>query len=338
MLDTARGQASFEVAGRPGQIGQWVGAKERPVALVFSDGSSVDVASGARARVASVEKQGAQVVLESGRAGFTIVHKPETRWSVAAGPFSVHVTGTRFDVEWSASEEEIRVVVHEGSVRVTGPLLERERNVVAGQKLVASARRTELSQGSVNPPLEPPPALEGAVQKPNFEAPTRPPASPASSSKEAPPTWQTLARKGRYRDALAAIDSRGHEAVLAGAGSADLLLFGDAARFGGQVALAERTYLTARRRFGGSDTAALAAFSLGRLSFDQRAAYGSAASWFSTYLSERPGGAFAAEAAGRLIEAHQKSNNPQSARAAAGAYLRRFPNGAHASLARSLVQ
>jgi transmembrane sensor len=332
------GGASFEVSGVPGRVGHWVSAKERPVALQFSDGSSVGVEPGARVRVTSVDEQGAEVVLESGHAEFAIVHRSQTRWSVAAGPFSVRVTGTRFRVEWSASEEEIRVDVQEGAVRVSGPLLDGERSVVAGQKLVASARRIELSQRPPNTvALEAPSAPHSADPRANAEPAVRPPPSAASSPKEIPPTWQLLARKGRYRDALAAVGSA-HEAVLSSASSDDLLLFGDAARFGGQIGLGERAYLMVRNRFGGSNAAALAAFSLGRLSFDQRAAYGASAKWFSTYLSERPGGTFAAEAAGRLIEAHQRSGNASGARAAASRYLQRFPNGPHASLARTVLE
>jgi outer membrane protein assembly factor BamD (BamD/ComL family) len=67
-------------------------------------------------------------------------------------------------------------------------------------------------------------------------------------------------------------------------------------------------------------------------------AYRGAATWFETYLRERPDGRFAREAAGRLIEAYQQSEDEDRAREAAREYLRRYPEGPHSALARTVLQ
>ncbi len=77
----------------------------------------------------------------------------------------------------------------------------------------------------------------------------------------------------------------------------------------------------------------MAAFRLG-----QSAKGAQAAEWFSTYLKEQPGGALAREALGRLIEAHQAAGDPISGRAAAERYLKSYPDGPHATLARQALR
>ena len=73
------------------------------------------------------------------------------------------------------------------------------------------------------------------------------------------------------------------------------------------------------------------------MSFDGSGAYAEAGRWFSTYLAERPGGAFAPEAMGRLMEASEKSGDHTGARQIATRYLAAYPGGAHAALAKSLL-
>jgi hypothetical protein len=69
----------------------------------------------------------------------------------------------------------------------------------------------------------------------------------------------------------------------------------------------------------------------------KRRAHGEAARWFEVYLRERPRGDLAREAAGRLIEARLGARDRPAARAAARAYLARYPDGPHAALARATL-
>ena len=68
-----------------------------------------------------------------------------------------------------------------------------------------------------------------------------------------------------------------------------------------------------------------------------RAGGAQAADWFSTYLREQPSGALAREALGRLIEAYQAAGDRVSARATAERYLKSYPDGPHATLARQAL-
>lgn len=93
-----------------------------------------------------------------------------------------------------------------------------------------------------------------------------------------------------------------------------------------------------RRRFPGGEFAATSAFHLGQLAFDGAGAFVVARRWFETYLAERPAGALAPEALGRVMEAEQRMNDLPAARATAAEYLARHPMGAHAELARRLLR
>ena len=116
-----------------------------------------------------------------------------------------------------------------------------------------------------------------------------------------------------------------------------MLELGNTARLAGNPARASEAYLAARQRFAGSGTAASAAFQLGRIAFDGARDYGAARRWFSAYLAEQPGGGLAQEALGRVMETEHRSGDRAAAQASARRYLARFPNGAHAALAQSLV-
>src|SRR4029079_116567 len=102
----------------------------------------------------------------------------------------------------------------------------------------------------------------------------------------------------------------------------------------GRAPAAAQAYRAVRDRFPGSNEAARAAFSLGRIAHDGPGADPSAAArWFATYLAEAPQGSLAEEAAGRLIEARLEAHDRGGARDAAERYLRRYPGGPHAAVA-----
>ena len=111
---------------------------------------------------------------------------------------------------------------------------------------------------------------------------------------------------------------------------------GDAARLGGSSTRAVQAFASLRQRFPGSPEAAAAAFLLGRIAQDQSRDYAGAAGWYARYLSEQPGGGFAADAAGRLVEAEDRRGDEASARRAAERYLAAYPSGSHAAYAKSV--
>jgi TolA-binding protein len=151
------------------------------------------------------------------------------------------------------------------------------------------------------------------------------------------PSWQTLARRGEHRKAYEIVRRTGFDRAATGLGAEDMLRLADVARFGGEEARALSLLTNLRQRFPGRPAAAQAAYTLGLTAFDRKADYAGAARWFSTYLREEPSGALAAEALGRLMEAQARLGQRAQARATAGRYLDRYPNGTHRDIAKRLT-
>lgn len=339
----------FTAGEQPGVVQTWVAAPSQgALPLRFSDGTLLRLEPSSRARVVALDAHGASLALENGAVHADVVHSGQSAWRVIAGPLTVRVTGTRFDVRWSASTEEFSVAVTEGSVAITGSVVGPERAVRAGETLrvYVAERRLELTNAAART-VEP----AGPDETPREAEPT-PPAAPAATSeaiapKAAParaePTpsapsvdWRELARKGSLREAFAAAEASGFDAACESASAGELLQLGDGARLSGNPGRAKQALLRLRSAFPGDARRSAAAFALGKVAFDQTRAYTEAAEWFAT--SVREGGSLSREAAGRLIEARKRAGDEAGARRAAEAYLTRYPAGPHAELARKLVR
>lgn len=341
----------FDVgAAQSGVVGAWIGAPPgEALPLRFSDGSELILAPGGRARVASVSADGAEIALERGSLEVSVVHRERARWTLRLGPFQVYVVGTRFEASWDPVTERCTVALREGAITVSGPVVGDSRAMRAGERLVISPRTGTLEAGSIDTAVTPTPAPPPATPPP--EDPPSPPAhtpdadpntlrsapTPRGPAPQEAPPWRALARDGKYKDALAAAERGGFEAICASASASDLHALGDAARLGGDAGRAAQAFMALRGRFPGSAESASAAFILGRTAQDRSKDAASAAAWFTTYLSEQPAGAFAAEAAGRLVEARDSAGDDAGARRAAERYLAAYPNGSHAAYARSVL-
>jgi TolA-binding protein len=286
------------------------------------------------------------VVVERGSLHVDIVPRKGNEWSVIGGPFEIHVTGTVFDAAWDPEREELSVAMQHGQVIVHGPCAAAERTLSGREAAkISCAPAAEKEPGATS--SEPTPAAPPAPALPGAPAPAGAASSSAASAPRAvrsanvppatpPASWKELVGEGRYQAALVAAETAGFDRLCNELGPHDLLELGAAARMAGRSARATEAYAAARRRFPGSDSAATAAFHLGQLAFDGARAFAEAHGWFETYLAERPQGALAAEALGRAMEAEQRMGDP-SARATAEKYLARFPDGAHAALAKRLL-
>jgi transmembrane sensor len=327
------------------EVVPWLSATADPVPVVFSDGTRIVLAPFSSARVLSTDAHGAELVLEAGRTTATVKHRPGTAWRLHAGPYEVKVTGTKFELAWDPALQEMSLVMDEGQVVVSGCGL-AVRTVSAGQTLNVTCGSVLDAGGPSSDEAEPSaqPVLPAATLTPT------PPKGPAVARVEPPivhrlspqaveaTSWQRLAAAGRYGDAFLAAQRGGLDATTEKASAQELLMLADTERLSGHSDEAEVTLQTLRRRYGGTAAAGVAAFHLGRLAFDRRGAYSIAGSYFALYLKEQPAGPFAREAAGRLIEARQRSGDSQGARAAAESYVTSFPDGPHAALAKSLIQ
>lgn len=335
---------AFEVDGAPASAGAWVRAPENASAtLRFSDASSITLDAAGRARVESVDANGARVALEAGTAHVSITHRDGSKWHVVAGPFDVVVTGTEFDVAWDPASEHFSVHMTRGTVHVLGTLLGAGHPLTTGEAIDVSVpsgvvKVTPARVGTTERTTPAPNDVAAASDAgADIAAPTEPHASRESVHSAPVPEWAVLARNGDYAKAVAAAESIGFDAACDEGRAGDVLALADAARFTAHGADAKTAYEAVRRRFPGRDEAAEAAFDLGRLTFDRDGDFATAAGWFDTYGRERPNGPLAREAAGRLLEARLRSNDASGAKAAASAYLAAYPDGPQAALARSVV-
>ncbi|WP_437579976.1 tetratricopeptide repeat protein [Sorangium sp. So ce887] len=336
---------SFAVGSGQGQVGTWIAATaEAPLPVRFSDGTSLALDANARARVVAADARGARVLLEGGRLTATVTHTATSAWNFNVGPFDVLVTGTRFELSWSPVNEELKLVLREGSVSVSGPLVGGRRTVVAGETLevFCKEQRFELTRGEPRADAPPPPSSPPIAPAASGPAPaaTGDSARVAKAADASPrrPSWRDLVAADRYNEATTAAEAEGFDELVARASAADLLMLADAARFSGKPARAAAALTATRSRFAGSVEAAKAAFHLGRMAFDQRRSYAEAERWFGVYLGEQPDGSFAPEALGRVIECRELMGAASGAREAARRYLTRYPAGPHAAHAESLLE
>lgn len=136
---------AFNVVG-PGREGAaYVAAvDDRAALLKFTDGSTVLAHPGARLRVSELHSRGAVLTMERGKATFEVMHRAtDTRWVVVAGPFSVTVTGTKFDLDWVPSAERLTVDMLDGQIEVNGPIFTAPATVRRGQRIEADTHRAK---------------------------------------------------------------------------------------------------------------------------------------------------------------------------------------------------
>ncbi|HEY4105122.1 MAG TPA: tetratricopeptide repeat protein [Polyangiaceae bacterium] len=336
-------------AAQPLAAGDWIRVRDRQVPLAFSDGTSITLDPGARARLEAIDSAGARLAIETGHADVKVVPGRDGRWHLNLGPFGVDVTGTQFDVGWNPETEELSLTMREGKVIVSGCVLGDGRPLLAGERLTASCRDRRFEVVHIKPEV----AAEAANAGPSVanveSSPGHLPATPrldatpqsvfvhGDAAGPAPESWQVLARAGKYKLALAAANTVGFDNEVTKVSAEDLSLLADTARFGGNVDESIRAYLNLRRRFPHTGLAGNAAFAIGRMEFDQHGAFAEAERWFADYLAEQPRGPLAREALGRRMEALDRAGNHDAAREVAASYQKHYPHGPHIRLAERLL-
>lgn len=296
----------------------------------FSDGSAFTAAPRAEIVVAEVTAHGARLVVERGALTAAVVHRPKSRWRVQAGPYSVLVTGTRFDVAWDPGPRSFSLTLREGGVTVFGPSLPNEGRRVSPNETMrlSPAPPTAVDRPSVALRAEAPNERKAAAADRRAAKTTI-----AARTK----SWRELARAGRYADSLAAAEAEGFPALCRRSVAADLILLGNTARFAHRPDRAEEAFRAARVRAEGAHARAVAAFELGRLASDVHRRHLDAADWFAVYLREEPEGALADEATGRRLEALDRAGDREGARRAAARYRAQYPGGPYQNLARKVL-
>jgi len=310
--------------------------------LAFSEGSRIVIAAESRARITRVDAQGASLVLEDGHAHLDIVPNSSARWIIHAGPHRITVTGTIFDVRWQAPR--LTVAMQRGSVRLQGPLAPAGVTLTAGQRAIVTANELKIdhTKPTIKAMQQQPTTSGTATPKPTAAA--VPAASVAIGRSAATTTsqrrnkrtasaksWATLVAEGRSAAVVAMARRRGIDNVLANASAADLDALADAARYSGATAIAKRALRSVRQRFAGTQSAATAAFLLGRMA-ESEGDMTAALAWYQRCLR----GTLSSEALGRKMVVEKRLGH-SSAQATAKQYLRHFPKGSHARLATQIL-
>ena len=328
--------------GTPGEVGAYVATtRQQPLRLDFSEGSSIALSPQTRARVTKTTPRGAEVLVEAGRAQVDVIHHPGSDWQIVAGPYAVAVKGTSFEVAFDASTQTLELLMQSGVVSVTGPGIATPVEIRGMQRFVhTAAAQGEATNAALNRLTPTPsPTASAAETRRNPTGPPTPPSSsaPAASSRPAaaPSQWPALAADGEFRRILEQADAQGLDATLRQADQSQLMALATAARFAGRGALAARAYRRVRQRFARSRAAADAAFLLGRMT--ESSSPTAAIGWYDRYVTEAPTGSFVAEALGRKMIALKQAGNASAAKNAAAAYLRRFPGGPYAGVAREMT-
>lgn len=352
----SKSSVEFVVEGAPVASGGYVQTAPLGSATVrFSDGSVITLASSSAGRVIDRRPRGASFSLERGHA---LVHVAKrdggADYVFDAGPYSVKVTGTRFDLGWDPATQAMRLDLEEGSVVVSGPEAESGVTMHAGQTIEVSPTKGLHLSSAATSALDPRTAIgpsssavaEEHASSPSADTPREgapsAAADAASSASKLPAAredtprrgWAERVAAGDFSGVLADADARGVDTVLGTASLGDLMALADAARYGGRSGLASQALKSVRARFAGTKAASTAAFLLGRMAEDGGNVDG-ALRLYETAMAE--GSTFSAEALGHRMLLVKRTKGDSAARPLAEQYLKSYPRGPYADAARGLT-
>jgi hypothetical protein len=323
------------------------------IKLFFNEGSKFELSPGTRARIRSLDVEGARVAVEHGTVAFQVVPGGHRRWLVEVGPFVVTVTGTVFTVSWDVSNERFELRLRHGRVVVSGPVSGGDIALRAGQRLRVNLPKAEtvITEDGQEDAVAPTPSAPVAAPAPALApapvlAPAEEKARPAKGSSavvaSAKPVaahqWTDELANGHWDRILDEVQRIGVEATLEKAPMEDLFALANAARYRRQTELARAALVAERRRFANSPRSLDALYLLGRVEETQVGGGAKALDWYDEYLTHAPKGAYAAEALGRKMTLTSERGKAEEARPMAEEYLRRFPRGSYAGSARALLR
>jgi hypothetical protein len=320
------------VSSRPAVVVErWLVAEELREPLRLDDGSRIALEPGGRGRLFE-DGTTVRFDLHQGRASFDVSPARKRTWTINAGKNEVRVLGTRFSVFYGPGDA-FEVDVERGVVAVRVPDRNASVELKAGDHFRGRPGRMELADDipSARPP-EPKPVEGPAVEA----SPAPEPALGVSASTPQGPDWQARYRAGKYAESLSLVRASGVDRRLGELSPGALSELAEAARLGGDAALAARALTTLLRRFPGAPEAREGRFLLGRvhaLRGDRAAAIDA----FESYLGRGVSSVYANETLGRLMELYTARGDAERARGIARRYLERAPNGPYRRRAQSLV-
>lgn len=335
---------TFEVQGGAVEQGGYLRANGGgDVTAMFSEGTRVTFAAGARGRVLSTTAVGGRISLEQGRADVRVRPLPAAVWLVHAGPYAVEVTGTEFFVDWSPVQEQLELRLRKGSVTVRGPFAEAGIGMKSGQILTIAlaAGRITLNQDILKQTEADRTSVRTSSMRQEREQLKRPHThtmANATSAKEAvlPPSWTDQVAAGDFDAVVRQAEHQGLERVLQKGSLSQITALADAARYARRSQVAKAALQAQRQRFSRSSQAREAVFFLARLAEDE-SRFRDAQALYDEYLKASAVGLYAGEALGRKMLLEQRHGGEAAALELAKKYLATYPNGSYATPARKLL-
>jgi transmembrane sensor len=267
------------------------GPSEKAVRVALPDGSSVVLEPNTQARVTTLQPKAVRIDVETGSLDIEATHADGRTFVVGAGPYEVHVTGTRFRVE-RVPGERVSVRVAQGSVEVTSQG-DKPRRLGAGEQWSAPDRDVAAA-----PAPEP---VASSLDVPSASTPATPPPAAASAA-------PTDAR----RDA-----------------ANELFEEGQRARREGRALDAARAFDKVRRTYRRDPHAALAAFELGRLRLGPLADPVGAEDALHDAIVLDPESPLREDAEALRVEALSRAGDRAGCMAARAEYRAHWPSGAY---------
>lgn len=308
----------------------------RPAHVALADGTTVHALSDDLDVAVRETATATLFELARGSARFDVTPRHRRPVRVQAGAVVVEVLGTRFDVERTA--DAVTVAVQSGRVRVRSP--KGEAFLEAGDRSVFAARPsmpastptpTAIRPPSVAPAVVPAPVTVAVLPAPAASDPRRAArrsrdATPQPVARTVASDWKQLAQAGKFKAAHKVLPTRVD-------GVDALFLAADVARRAGDRKAALVHLGAILRRHPKDARASLAAFTIGRLSDDAKAA----AEAFDQAFRLAPRGAMAGDALTRAAEAWQRAGAIERAKARAKTALEFAPDPRRAARLRAIL-
>jgi transmembrane sensor len=277
-------------------------------ATTLTDGSSIAVDG--RLTTLESSEQAFVLLLHEGRAHFEVTPGGPRRWTIECGLVTVEVVGTIFTITRDKAPEVVIVEVERGAVLVRGDLVEdRVQRLGPGDRLEVRAPVERVAAVEMVPDIAPPETEE-------LVAPAR-------------PEWRELADRNQYREAYESLGDEGFRREVERAGVNELFALADVARLGGHPNDAIPPLERIVSEYPANSRASLAAFTLGRIHFDNRGDAARAIELFDRALALGLPPELAQAALARLAQARARTGDAAGASAAARQYLERYPSGPH---------
>ncbi|MBK8408256.1 MAG: FecR domain-containing protein [Sandaracinaceae bacterium] len=291
----------------------------------FDDGSELELAAGSRVDLLDTTRENVRLALRGGHVVFRVRPHGPRHWEVECGPLSIEVVGTVFSVVRDA--ERVQVSVERGAVLVRGARVpDHVQRLGAGQSL------------AVAPDVEVPVERADEVEAPEpVAAPEVPPASntPRGARAEG---WREHLAAGRYLEAYEALGSEGIARETERAQRVeDLMRLADLARLSGHPDDALLPLERIVERHPHSRSAAIAAYTLGRLRLERLGDPGGAVVVFERSLAMGLPAALQEPARARLVRALRADGDPRM-EDAGRRYLELYPDGASAGVIRRWIE